>query len=407
MKKRFLVIGLFAALASSSVIVSCSSDDDDFGTEVGQKSVLTVTLTGDNIATYKTVEIEILETNSGAITKKTLENASAYSFELPYGSYKITANGTVITKDNEEVQVGATAQQDINTGVVNLPLPLIIKQFNKDFIIEEVFFAGVKTNDGKNYNNSRYFKITNNTDEVLYADRLMIATSEFFTTNARTVTPYIVDEAFPISAVMVVPDIDKNNDKEFPVQPGSFIVVADNAINHTASNGFDLTKADFEFPSTNPTLGQVDNPSVPNMDKIYTQMNYNMIFLYTTSQQGYALARLPEGQTAETFLAGNKYDYSYTNSAGGVTNKSVYKIPNTWIIDALNTSRDNDFLQILTAPSIDAGWTTASPGYNGKTVRRKVLGLMSNGKNLYKDTNNSTLDFVRNSEPSLKNGIVK
>ncbi len=403
MKKRFLVIGLVAALTSSSVIVSCSSDDDNFGTEVAQKSVLTVSLAGDNIATYKTIEIEILETNSGAIIKQTLENASAYSFELPYGSYKITANGTVITKDNEEVQVGATAQQDINTGVVNLSLPLIIKQFNKDFIIEEVFFAGVKTNDGKNYNNSRYFKITNNTDEVLYADRLMIATSEFFTTVARTVTPNIVDQAFPISAVMIVP----GTGKEHPVQPGSFIVVADNAINHTASNGFDLTKADFEFPSTNPSLGQVDNPSVPNMDIIYTQMTFNMIFLYTTSQQGYALARLPEGQTATTFLAENKYDYSYTNSAGGVTNKSVYKIPNTWIIDALNTSRDNDFLQILTAPSIDASWTNASPGYNGKTVRRKVLGLMSNGKNLYKDTNNSTADFVRNSEPSLKNGIVK
>ena len=403
MKKRFLAIGFIAVLASSTVIVSCSSDDNDFGTEVSQKSVLTVTLTGDNIATYKTIELEILETNSGAITKKTLENASAYSFELPYGSYKITANGTVITKDNEEVQVGATAQKDINTGVVNLSLPLIIKQFNKDLIIEEVFFAGVKTNDGKNYNNSRYFKITNNTDEVLYADRLMIATSEFFTTVARTVTPNIVDQAFPISAVMIVP----GTGKEHPVQPGSFIVVADNAIDHTASNGFNLTNADFEFPSTNPSLGQVDNPSVPNMNIVYTQMTFNMIFLYTTSQQGYALARLPEGQTSETFLAQNKYDYSYTNSAGGVTNKSVYKIPNTWIIDALNTSREDDFLQILTAPSIDAGWTTASPGYNGKTVRRKVLGLMPNGKNLYKDTNNSTVDFVRNSEPSLKNGIVK
>ncbi|WP_374440370.1 DUF4876 domain-containing protein [Epilithonimonas sp.] len=402
MKKRFLIIGFIAALASSTAIVSCSGDDD-FGTEVSQKSTLTVTLTGDNIATYKTIELEILETNSGAITKKILENASAYTLELPYGSYKITANGTVITKDNEEVQVGATAQKDINTGAVNLSLPLIIKQFNKDFIIEEVFFAGVKTNDGKNYNNSRYFKITNNTNEVLYADRLMVATSEFFTTVARTVTPSIVDQAFPISAVMIVP----GTGKEHPVQPGSFIVIADNAINHTASNGFDLTKADFEFPSTNPSLGQVDNPSVPNMNIVYTQMTYNMIFLYTTSQQGYALARLPEGKTADAFLSENKYDYSYTNSAGGVTNKSVYKIPNTWIIDAINTSRENEFLQILTAPSIDAGWTSASPGYNGKTVRRKILGLMSNGKNLYKDTNNSTSDFVRNSEPSLKNGIVK
>jgi len=403
MKKRFLAIGFMAVLASTTLIVSCSGDDDTFGTEVSNKSVLTVTLAGDNIATFKTIELEILETNSGAITKKTLENASAYSFELPYGSYKIVANGTVVTKDNEEVQVGATAQKDVNTGVVNLSLPLIIKQFNKDFIIEEVFFAGVKTNDGKNYNNSRYFKITNNTNDVLYADRLMIATSEFFTTVARTATPNIVDQAFPISAVMIVP----GTGKEHPVQPGSFIVVADNAIDHTASNGFNLTNADFEFPSTNPSLGQVDNPSVPNMNIAYTQMTFNMIFLYTTSQQGYALARLPEGQTSETFLAQNKYDYSYTNSAGGVTNRSVYKIPNTWIVDALNTTRENDFLQIVTTPSIDAGWTTASPGYNGKTVRRKILGTMSNGKNLYKDTNNSTLDFVRNSEPSLKNGIVK
>lgn len=403
MKKTILAIGFLAAVAISSVSISCSSDNDDFGTEVAQKSVLTITLTGNHIATYKKVDLEILETNSGAIIKKTLENASAYSFELPFGSYKITANGTVITTENEEVQVGATGQKDINTAVVNLSLPLIIKQFNNDFIIEEVFFAGVKTNDGKNYNNSRYFKITNNTNDVLYADRLMIATSEFFTTVARSVTPNIVDQAFPISAVMIVP----GSGKEHPVQPGSFIVVADNAINHASSNGFDLTKADFEFPSTNPTLGQVDNPGVPNMEIAYTQMTYNMIFLYTTSQQGYALARLPEGQTASTFLAENKYDYSYTNSAGGVTNKSIYKIPNSWIVDALNTSRDNDFLQILTAPSIDAGWTSASPGYNGKTVRRKVLGLMSNGKNLYKDTNNSTADFVRNSEPSLKNGIVR
>ena len=136
-------------------------------------------------------------------------------------------------------------------------------------------------------------------------------------------------------------------------------------------------------------------------------MKYNMIFLYTTSQQAYALARLPEGKTVDTFLAENKYTYSYTNSAGGVTNNSIYKIPNTWIIDALNTSREGDFLQILTTASIDSGWTTTSTGYNGKTVRRKVLGLMSNGKNLYKDTNNSTVDFIRNSEPSLKNGIIK
>ena len=404
MKKRFLAIGLMAVLTSSTLIVSCSGDDDGFGTEVSQKSVLTVTLAGDNISTYKKIELEILETNSGAITKKTLENASAYSFELPYGSYKITANGTVITKDNEEVQVGATAQKDINTGVVNLSLPLIIKQFNKDFIIEEVFFSGSTTNDGKKYNNSRYFKLTNNTEEVLYADNLIIATSEFLSSVKREITPYHIDQAFPIGSAMY---IKSESGKQYPVQPGSFIVVADNAINHTASNGFNLTNADFEFPSANPSLGQVDNPSVPNMNIIYSKMAYNMIFLYATSIESYVIARFPAGENEHTFLQNHKYTYSYPNSAGGVTTNNTYEIPNSWIIDAVNNSTDDKFLHILTTPSIDAGWTTASPGYNGKTVRRKILVTMSNGKNLYKDTNNSTADFVRNSEPSLKNGIIK
>ncbi|MFT3918930.1 DUF4876 domain-containing protein [Cloacibacterium sp.] len=403
MKKRFLVIGICAALAFSSVIVSCSSDDD-FATQVAQKSVLTVTLAGDNIATYKTIEIEIMETNSGAITKQTLENASAYSFELPYGSYKITANGTVITKDNEEVQVGATAQQDITTGVVNLSLPLIIKQFNNDFIIEEVFFTGVKTNDGKNYNNSRYFKLTNNTDNVLYADNLIIATSEFLSSVKREITPYHINQAFPVGSAMY---IKSDTGKQYPVQPGSYIVIADNAINHTKDNGFDLTKADFEFPSSNPSLGQVDNPAVPNMQVMYTKMAYNMIFLYATSIESYVIARFPEGENEQTFLQNHKYDYSYTTSAGTVRNVSAYEIPNSWIVDAVNNSTDEDFLHILTDPSLDSGWTSAFPKNNSKSVRRKVLGLMSNGKNLYKDTNNSTLDFVRNSEPSLKDGIVK
>jgi len=404
MKKRFLAIGFMAVLASATVVVSCSSDDDDFGTEVSQKSVLTVTLSGDNIATYKKIELEILETNSGAITKKTLENASAYSFELPYGSYKITANGTVVTIGSEEVQVGATAQQDINKGVVNLSLPLIIKQFNNDFIIEEVFFAGSTTNDGKKYNNSRYFKLTNNTNEVLYADNLIIATSEFLTSVKRDITPYRIDQAFAIGSAMY---IKSESGKQYPVQPGSYVVVADNAIDHTAWNGFNLKNADFEFPSSNPSLGQVDNPSVPNMKVMYSKMAFNMIFLYATSVESYVIARFPANENEQTFLQNHKYDYTYVTSAGTIKSESSYEIPNSWIIDAVNNSTDDKFLHILTTPSIDAGWTSAAPNNNGRTVRRKILGTMTNGKNIYKDTNNSTLDFVRNSESSLKNGIIK
>ncbi len=280
---------------------------------------------------------------------------------------------------------------------------LQIKQFSQDFLIEEVFFTGVKTPDNKNYNNSRYFKLVNNTDKVLYADNLIISGSEFFTTVKRVITPYNVEEYFPISNMMVL----TGSGTQYPVQPGDFIVVADNAIDHTASNGFDLRNADFEFPSNNPSLGHVDNPAVPNAAVVYTKMSFNMIFLYTTSQEAYVIARFPAGENPATFIQNYKYTYSYTNAAGNTTTVNSYKIPNSWVVDAVNTSRDADFQHIITGASLDAGYTSASPGYSGKTVRRKVLGQTANGKNIYKDTNNSASDFTRDSQSSLINGIIR
>ena len=404
MKKGFLLIGLLAAMATT-VTVSCSRDDDEFGSGVivAQKSNLTITLSADNVSTYKNVAIEIQEVNTGAITKYNFVNESAHTFELPYGSYKLVANGVVVMISLDELQVGGTANVDINTATSNVLVNLQIKQFSKDFLIEEVFFTGVKTPDNKNYNNSRYFKLVNNTDKVLYADNLIISGSEFFTTVKRLVTPYNVEEYFPIANMMVIP----GSGSQYPVQPGGFIVVADNAIDHRASNGFDLHNADFEFPNTNPSLGQVDNPSVPNAKIVFTKMNFNMIFLYTTSQEAYAIARFPAGENPDTFIQNYKYTYSYTNSAGNTTTVNTYKIPNNWIVDAVNASRDADFLHIITGASLDAGYTSASPGYSGKTVRRKVLGQTANGKNIYKDTNNSAADFTRDSQSSLINGIIR
>ena len=404
MKKGLLLIGLVAAMATT-MTVSCSRDNDEFGSGVvvAQKSNLTITLSGKDVSSYKNVEIEIQEVNTGAVTKYTFVNEAAHTLELPYGSYKVIANGEVIMVSLDQLQVGGTANVDINTATSNVLVNLQIKQFSKDFIIEEVFFTGIKTPDNKNYNNSRYFKLVNNTDKVLYADNLIISGSEFFTTVKRVITPYNVEEYFPIANMMVL----TGTGTQYHVQPGDFIVVADNATDHRPSNGFNLQNADFEFPNTNPSLGQVDNPAVPNAKIVFTKMTFNMIFLYTTSQEAYVIARFPAGENPDTFIQNYKYTYSYTNSAGNTTTVNSYKIPNTWIVDAVNTSRDADFLHIITGASLDAGYTSASPGYSGKTVRRKIVGQTANGKNIYKDTNNSATDFTRDSQSSLINGIVR
>jgi hypothetical protein len=407
MKKNFLILSLLGLTLTTS-LVSCSRDDD-FGTEVTQKSNLNMTFTADDVATYSNLEIEILEVNTGSLIKKSISNLNTLQLDLAYGSYKITANGSVITNTNGTFSVAGSGIIDINTTTSSINIPLFIKQFSQDFIIEEVFYTGVKTADGKNYNSSRYFKLVNNTDKVLYADQLIIGQSEFLTSVNNNVTPYNPNEKFAVKGVMVLP----GTGNQYPVQPGDFIVVADNAINHNAvtTNAFDLHNADFEFPSNNPTLGQVDNPSVPNVNVIFTTMTYNMIFLHSSGVESYVIARFPAGEDATTFLQNHKYNYSYTNAAGNTTNKSAYAIPNTWILDGMNNSVQDKFLHLLTGSSIDSGWTGVGafwndPARSGKSVRRKTLGVTSTGKNIYKDTNNSTEDFTKNAEPSLKNGIV-
>lgn len=408
MKKRILILSLLT-LSATYTLVSCSNDDD-FGTEVVQKSTLTVSFKGDNIKTYKLLEIEAVELNTGAKTTNTVQDANAYSLELPRGSYKITINGTVITNTNEEVNIGGTTSLDITTTTANISIPLFIKQFSEDFIIEEVFYSQIRTPEDKKYNTSKYFKITNNTDKVLYADQLVIGQSEFISNDDdKFPTPYHPNEALAVKAVMVLP----GNGTDYPVQPGDFIVIADNAINHktNASTAFDLTNADFEFPSTNPKLASVDNPAVPNAKVIFTTLTFNMFLMHSAGVESYVVARFPQGETSTTFLEKYKYDYQYTDQAGNIKKRSVYEIPNTWILDGLNNGAKGSFYNLLLGTSIDAGWTGIGSGYNsedrmGKSVRRQILGQTENGKNIYKDTNNSTIDFERDSEPSLKNGIV-
>lgn len=406
MKKRVLLLSLVAMMGATTLtLTSCSNDD--FGTEASQNGVLTLSFTGENISSYENLDIEIKEVNTGAIIKQNSKKVSSISIAVPYGSYKITVNGEVINTQFESTSAAGTGAIDIVTLATNTTVPLYFKTFHNDFIIEEVFFTGIKTSDGKNYNSSRYFKITNNTDKVLYADNLIIGQSEFLTTEDKNPIPYNVNQYFPVKGVLVLP----GTGAQYKVEPGDFIVVADNAINHKAqtSTAYDLSKSDFEFPSTAPALGQVDNPEVPNAEVLFTTAA-NMFIMHNRGFESYVIARFPAGETKDTFKTNKKYDYTYINSAGNVTARSVYAIPNSWIIDGQNNSIPTKFAHTLTSASIDIGWASAGsidsdPNRFGKSVRRKIVGKMIGNKNLYMDTNNSSNDFVKDSEPSLKNGI--
>ncbi len=407
MKNRFLFVFL-AVIGLTFATVSCSDDNGVNGIVDNTPSKLSLTFSGENIAEIKNMKVEFKEANSGAVTTVDATK-SPFETNLKKGSYTIVANGTVKLSSGEEMEAAGTATLDLTQDSQNLNINLIIKIFSEDFIIEEVFFTGVKTFEGKNYNSGRYFKLTNNTNKVLNTGGLLILKSEFTPSLKYDITPEIRNEAFAVNGVLMIP---QNLSKE--VQPGDFIVVADMAMNHKTANipAYDLSKADYEFPNLdNPSLGQVDNPAVPDAKVIYTTMNYNMFFLNNRGLESYAIARFPQGVTVESWLTDYKYDYEYPNQAQNITKKSVYKIPNTWIIDGVNCAVDATWEHNALASSVDSGFTGCGTTDHdverfGKSVRRNVISTMENGKPLYKDTNNSTVDFTKYATPSLQNGIV-
>jgi hypothetical protein len=110
--------------------------------------------------------------------------------------------------------------------------------------------------------------------------------------------------------------------------------------------------------------------------------------------------------TKSNFLTQQVYNFDYVNSAGKITTTTAYKIPNSWILDAVNLSVASEFNWIVTSPVLDMGWTycgkvDSDATRYGKSVIRKVAKTESNGRVVLKDTNNSTDDFTPESKPSL------
>lgn len=405
LKQLFRTLLLLCAVLS---LAACSSDSDAPETQAQTTLNLELKVVPEDIQVkgYKHLTVNFKELNTGFTVIQELKNTNSMKIVLPTGTYNITVEGSIVYNDNSVLTEGKVG--GVQTGMVingteqNKTINISLKAGSSDLILEEVFFTGTKTPQGAMYFGDQYFKITNNTDQTLYADGMLLIQSAFMTNEKQDYSPNIIGSTFSAGAIIRIP----GNGMTYPVQPGSSIIIAEDAINHKEFNPSSTNLSQANFQIFKEDSDDIDNPAVPKMLNVFEKM-----VIHTQGYYAYALARMPQGMTNEALISQNTYTYTYNLTFGGEVypmDGTAVKIPNTWITDAVNLSVQDSFQWLVASPSLDMGWTsvTSFDGDSnrfGKAVRRKVIGKTAEGKNILKDTNNSTADFEHGVKPSLFN----
>ena len=378
MKKFFnYALALLAVALTSPALVSC--DDDD---EVKSYDLTIELVLPEGVQSIKDLEIKAVKGNK---VYNIYQNAVTATIEdLAQGTYDITVKANVADDVTAKVQ-GATKVDLYADQVVKIPLSLI---YESPLLFKEIYTAGGKAG----YTQDGYFEIVNNSDEVQYLDQLVLlyASAAQKAPNAwqaTGVTDIYYQGQGPVVAF-------PGGGTDYPIQPGKSVVIANDATNHKeadpdgADNHSDLSKADWEIYLDYSKMGDVDFEA-PNLSAIFYNNQYMRAFGLGFFNGAYILAKLPV--TPEAYAA---EESSYSTTPGPTSATKYMGIPSKYVLDAVEAwENDESEHYSYFLPKDDAHAVWAAEGWSGKCIRRKVAKI-EDGRVYYKDTNNSSEDFL-------------
>lgn len=276
---------------------------------------------------------------------------------------KATGNGT------ESLLTGQLTNVYFDLSQTNKKVGVFFSKIGT-IIFSEIYYNGAVA-PPTFYFYDQFTELYNNTDSILYVDGLILANAyRNFMSDTKFIHASIVWQ-FPGSG------------KEYPIKPGEFIVVAQDAIDHRLSHpkSIDLRTADFEYYNERTDGRDLDNPEVKNMIKIKmgTQFDWN----YGVGSDAIILARVPDINTLGQDGDGNLL------------------IPVETVLDGVEWIADLDMSKKRLLPSIDVSATGGVPNYSGKSVERKIIRMIGS-RAVLSDMNNSAIDFEVLPAPTFK-----
>ncbi|MFA4838380.1 MAG: DUF4876 domain-containing protein [Candidatus Neomarinimicrobiota bacterium] len=208
--------------------------------------------------------------------------------------------------------------------------------------INEIYYTGPVNRSNWFYD--QYVELYNSSEEVKYLDGMIICRVYHMLDR--------VTYAFQFPGVPLT-------GREYPVQPGEFVVVATDAYDHrqTIPKSIDLSNADWEFVNA-ADAGDYDNLLVPNLKNIVTGKNVDFYINLVSN-----VIVLADGSDA------NVMDQLDINT----------------VVDCVEYSSSSDHIKDIDKV-LDRGWAgIGNQRYSGQSVERILPGF---------DTNNSFNDFV-------------
>ncbi len=381
---------------------------------------------------FTNTEITLTNKMDGTINKAKADKDGKVVFgSIAPGNYSAVASLTVKAADYSSVTGSYTAQDIVFNGSLEASvtstsgnLAIVLKSGTLgNWVIKQVYYGGSSASNGAVFRD-QFIEVFNNSNEVLYADSLHIAlvygkntrvssvdvTQSIYQSNGQLNWASAIgmnsskpnEDFIYLKSILMIP----GTGKQYPVQPGNSIIIAQNAQNHkgayTGTDGktitvknpeltIDLSKADFEtyygdVPGINQLASDSDNPIVPNVKVLMTD-DRDMI-LNSNGYEAIAIFKIDDAAKLEAFPS---------PETKAVSSATIYykQLPNNLVIDAVdiaNTTASSRAAKRI-PDALDAGFTfTLGGSYSSQSVIRKTS-TTAGGRKILKDTNNSTADF--------------
>ena len=388
-------LAMAAVLLSAPVFVACDRDDDLKSYNLVISFAPSSELAGAQITDAKL----ILANVNGADTISVANINEPITVEKVQGSYTATFSARLA----DEAQAVVSGSTSVELYADQAAVIDLVKGLKSSLIFKTIYSTG----GAQFYVLDSYIEIVNNSDEVQYLDNLIL-----FKGGGNLKAQSAWQEAFPDlyasgqGAVLAFP----GNGHDYPLQPGEFIVVADQAQNHKLAydpeaedadelaeqyaKSPDLSDADWEKYYGN---GDTDNEAVPNLKTIFQNNQYMKMWAFGVSGGAYILAKLPDGVSVDDYAA-DENNYSVT--PGTESTMQYLLISNKYVLDAVDAygqgvAAEENYPFFL--PKDDVKGIPVSPMYTGQAIRRKVERI-ENGRVYYQDTNNSSADWKTEQE---------